>query len=171
MNPVSPGAPVWTALIPVAVLAFVLFRNARGRRLRIERLWIAPMIVMLAAGLVLANSPPPSPPGLLMDIAALAVGAALGWWRARTAVFTINPETHEITSKVSVVGLLILVGIFALRFALRGLLTADASMLHVSAAEATDSVLLLAVGLVSAQRIEWLIRARRMLAQARGSAA
>ena len=169
MNPVSPGAPAWTALIPLVVLAFVLFRNIRGRRLRIERLWIPPLIVTLAAGLVLANSPPPSMAGVLMDIAALAVGAGLGWWRARTAVFTIDPETHEITSKVSVVGLLILVGIFALRFGLRSVLTADSSMLHVSAAEATDSVLLLAVGLVSAQRIEWLIRARRMLAEARAA--
>lgn len=167
MNPISPGAPAWTTLIPLAVLALVLFRNARGRRLRVERLWIAPVIVTLAAGLVLVNSPPGSLTGVLMDVAALAVGAALGWWRARTAVFTINPDTHEITSKVSVVGLLILAGIFALRFTLRSVLTADASMLHVSAAEATDSVLLLAVGLVSAQRMEWLIRARRMLAQAR----
>ena len=49
----------------------------------------------------------------------------------------------------------------------RSLLTADSSVLHVSATEATDSFLLLAVGVVSAQRIEWLIRARRMLAEAR----
>jgi len=67
------------------------------------------------------------------------------------------------------VGMLLILGIFAARYLLRTLLTADSTFLHVSAIEASDSFLILAVGLVSAQRLEWLIRARRMLAQARAA--
>ena len=37
------------------------------------------------------------------------------------------------------------------------------------AAEATDSFLLLAVDVVSAQRLEWWIRARRMIAEAKAA--
>ena len=66
-------------------------------------------------------------------------------------------------------GMLLILGIFAARYLLRSLLSADSSVLHVSAAEATDSFLLLAVGVVSAQRIEWLIRARRMIAAVRAA--
>ena len=76
-----------------------------------------------------------------------------------------------ITNRVSPWGLLLILGIFALRYILRNVMTDGASALHVSAMEITDSFLLLAVGLVSMQRIEWLIRARRMIAEARAAKA
>jgi hypothetical protein len=74
-----------------------------------------------------------------------------------------------VTSKVSPAGMLLILGIFGLRYVLRSMLSGESSMLHVSAAEATDSFLLLAVGVVSAQRLEWWIRARRMIAEARAA--
>lgn len=167
MNGVPPGAPAWVNLIPLVMIGLVILRNSRARKVRIERLWISPIVVMALTALTFSQSAAPSPVGLTMDIVALLVGALLGWWRARASTFTIDPQTHEITSKVSVAGMLLILGIFAARYLLRSLLTADSSVLHVSAAEATDSFLLLAVGVVSAQRIEWLIRARRMIAEAR----
>lgn len=169
MNPVPPGAPAWVNLIPLAVLALVLLRNSRARKLRIERLWLVPVMMSLVTILVFVNSPPPSPVGIGMDLAAVALGVGLGWWRARASTFTIDPATHEITSRVSILGILLIAGIFTARYLLRAFLTSDSSLLHVSAIEASDSFLLLAVGLVSAQRIEWLIRARRMLAEARAA--
>jgi hypothetical protein len=78
--------------------------------------------------------------------------------------------THVITSKVSPFGMLLILGIFALRYLVRMAAPSEASVLHVTALDLTDSFLLMAVGLVSAQRIEWLIRARRMLAEAKGVA-
>lgn len=163
------NAQLWTNLIPLVFLGIVILRNSRARTLRIERLWISPAIVMALTVLTFAASPPPTPVGIVMDFVALALGAGLGWWRARASRFTVDPETHVITSKVSPVGMLLILGIFAARYLLRTLLTADSTVLHVSAIEASDSFLILAVGLVSAQRLEWLIRARRMLAAARAA--
>jgi hypothetical protein len=157
-----------TYLVPLVVIAVVLFRNARGRRIRIERLWISPALVTLLTIAVFAANPPPGPVAIAIDVAALVAGAALGWWRGRVSRFTIDPETHVITSKVSPWGLMLILGIFGLRYVLRDVIArGGASALHVTAAEATDSFLLLVVGVVSAQRVEWLIRARRLLAQAK----
>ena len=169
MHGAPANAQLWTNLIPLVFLGIVILRNSRARTLRIERLWISPAIVMALTVLTLAASPPPTAVGIAMDFVALALGAGLGWWRARASRFTVDPETHVITSKVSPVGMLLILGIFAARYLLRSLLTADSTVLHVSAIEASDSFLILAVGLVSAQRLEWLIRARRMLAQARAA--
>jgi len=163
------NAQLWTNLIPLVFLGIVILRNSRARTLRIERLWISPAIVMALTVLTFAASPPPTPVGIAMDFVALALGAGLGWWRARASRFTVDPETHVITSKVSPAGMLLILGIFAARYLLRSLLTADSTVLHVSAIEASDSFLILAVGLVSAQRLEWLVRARRMLAEARAA--
>jgi hypothetical protein len=107
--------------------------------------------------------------GVTIDLAAVGLGAFLGWWRGRASRFTVDPDTHVVTSKVSPAGMLLILGIFALRYLLRGVMDGQGSALHLSAAEATDSFLLLAVGLVSAQRLEWWIRARRMIAEAKSA--
>jgi hypothetical protein len=167
MQHVPAGANYLTYLVPVLVIGLVILRNARTRTLRVERLWISPMIVMLMAILAFSQSPPPSALGLAVDFAAVGLGAFLGWWRGRASRFTVDPETHVVTSKVSPAGMLLILGVFALRYLLRGAMNGQASALHLTAAEATDSFLLLAVGLVSAQRLEWWVRARRMIAEAK----
>lgn len=169
MDHVPTGSGYLTYLVPLLVIVMVILRNARARTLRVERLWISPMVVMLMAILAFSQSPPPGPVGLALDFVAVALGALLGWWRGRVSRFTIDPQSHVVTSKVSPVGMFLILGIFALRYVLRGVMTDNASTLHLSAAEATDSFLLLAVGVVSAQRLEWWIRARRMIAEARAA--
>ncbi|MBI1198151.1 MAG: DUF1453 family protein [Phenylobacterium sp.] len=167
MNHVPTGAGYLTYLVPLLVVGLVILRNARARKLRVERLWISPMVIMLMAILAFSQSPPPSALGLALDVAAVGLGALLGWWRGRASRFTIDPQTHVVTSKVSPLGMLLILGIFGLRYLLRGVMDGQASTLHLTAAEATDSFLLLAVGLVSAQRLEWWVRARRMIAEAK----
>jgi len=167
MNGGPAGAPAWVNLIPLLMIGLVVLRNSRARTLRIERLWISPVIVGLLAALTFYTYPPSGPPAYLLDVALLLTGGFLGWWRARASHFTIDPDTHVITSRVSPFGMLLILGIFALRYLVRMAAPGEASVLHVTALDLTDSFLLLAVGLVSAQRIEWLIRARRMIAQAR----
>ena len=167
---VPQGAEMWSYLIPVIVIGLVILRNARTRTVKVERLWITPAVIMAMCIAAFASNPPPGPIGLTLDVAAVALGAALGWWRGRASRFTVDPETHVVTSKVSPAGMLIILGIFALRYLLRGAVAGGgASALHLSAAEATDSFLLLAVGVVSAQRLEWWLRARKMIEAARAA--
>ncbi|WP_293901155.1 CcdC protein domain-containing protein [Phenylobacterium sp.] len=167
MDQVPPGAGVWTYLAPIIIIGVVILRNSRARTLRIERLWVTPAIVMAMTLLAFSQSPPPGPLGIALDVGAVAVGGFLGWWRGRASHFTVNPGTHVVTSRVSAWGMLLILGIFALRYIVRYALQGEASTLHISANDLADSFLVLAVGVVSAQRIEWLIRARKLIAGAR----
>jgi len=171
MSQIPVGGGYWTYLVPLIILGVVIVRNSRARTLKIERLWISPAIIMLMAILAFSQNPPPGLLGVALDVAAIALGAVLGWWRGRASTFTVDPATHVVTSRVSPLGMLLILGVFGLRYLLRGAVAGEASVLHVTAAEVTDSFLLLAVGLVSAQRLEWWIRARRMIDEAKRAAA
>jgi membrane protein CcdC involved in cytochrome C biogenesis len=167
MNPTPPNAGSWTLLVPLAVIALVVLRNARARKLRMERLWFGPAMITLMAGMALAAQPPQSVAAIAIDTAALVVGCALGWWRGRASSFTVDPGTHVVTSRVSPFGMLLILGIFGLRYLMRFFAQDEASVLHVTAGDLADAFLVLAVGMVAVQRLEWFIRARRMIAETR----
>lgn len=166
----GPDGP-WVYIIPVVVLALVVLRNVRARKLKIERLWIAPTILLVLAGAVLATQKPPSLMMATIYVVALALGALAGWWRGRLTHITIDPATHELTSKASPVGMLLIMSLFLVRRVAGSYAETHAADLHVSPLEVTDALLLLAVGLVCAQRLEIALRATRMLKDARSGAA
>lgn len=154
-------------LIPLAFVVLAILRNARARRLRVEWLWVSPAIILFATGYALSQQGWPSDRMFLAYTVSAVAGAAAGWWRGRFTFIAVDPETHALTSRTPPIGMLIVVAIFALRFGLRGFMTQNASYLHVSAAAITDAFLLLAVGLVCAQRLEIALRANRLVIEAR----
>lgn len=160
--------------IPLIVLALIIVLRLRAvgreRALKIERLWITPILLLVIGGLVLAQSPLPGFDWLWM-IPALAVGGAIGYWRGRFTAVSVDPQTHALTSKTSPAGFILLIVLLGLRIALRTYLTAEASSLHVSVALITDAFLVFAIGLIAAQRLEIWIRARRLLGEARAAKA
>ena len=162
-----PTAPTWAYLIPLAMIALVVLRSARARRLRIESLWITPVIILALVGLTLSREGMPTPLMLAIDIAAVVVGAALGWWRARFTHITVDPATHDLTSRASPIGMLIILGIFAVRYGVKMYAAQNANALGVSAGAVADAALVISVGLVCAQRLEIALRATRVLNQAR----
>ncbi len=179
MPPTSPNGSPWATLIPI-VIAFVLviLRNSRARRLRIEQMWIAPVIIVAMIGLALWGESQASvarggpglaltPLNLGLDIAGIVLGAVLGWWRARFTNITIDPATHELTSRASPIGMVVILGILVLRTAVRTYATGGA--LGEWAGPIADALLVMSVGLVCAQRLEIYIRAKGLLDEARAS--
>ena len=167
----SANAPAWVALIPLVVVALVILRNSRARRLRIESLWISPVIILALVALSLSQQGLPSPLMLGIDIAALAAGSLLGWWRARFTKITVDPATHQLTSQASPIGMLVILGIFALRYGVRMYAGQNTGAMGVSAVAIADAALVISVGLVCAQRLEIALRATRLLNEARAGAA
>lgn len=165
-----PGASLASYLVPLAVvLLVVVLRNSRPRRLRIERLWLYPAIYLVLLVTTLAAAPPPVTPlsiGLL--VAAFAIGVGLGWQRGRFMQIHIHPETHDMTSRSSPIGLVFIFAILVLRYAARDLLAGDAATLHLPIVAIGDAFIVLAVAMLSTQRLEVWLRASRMLAEARG---
>ena len=125
------------------------------------------MLIVALIGLGVISTPhraPFTPLDYGVFIAALALGAGIGWLRAKTIRLSVDPVTQEVTSAVSPIGLLVIAAVFVVRFGLRSAAGVEARWLHMDPAVIEDGLLLLAAGLVVAQRVEVYIRARRMLA-------
>ncbi len=153
----------------IVVLAIILLRNSKPRRLKIERMWIRPVIFGALLVSTLAAAPPPVTP-LAIGLLALSfiVGAALGWQRGRLMRIEAHPETHELSSRASPLGMILILGLVVLRMGLRSL-ASSASVVGIDAALATDALLVLAVGIMVAQSGEMWLRAQRVLAEARAA--
>ncbi len=158
----------WIAPLVLALIVYRLRNGAREKALRIERLWIIPALLLTAGGLAIQQTPIAGL-GWLWLLPIFALGAALGYWRGRFTLVTVDPETHALTSRTSAAGLYLIVAVLAVRLGLRAFLTAEAPALHLNVALITDAFLVFAVGLIAAQRLEIWIRARRLLAEARAA--
>jgi hypothetical protein len=167
MQNAPPNAQMISLIVPLAIIALVILRNSRARRLRIESLWIAPTLIVAAIGLQLGQEGMPTPLALGVDIAALVIGALLGWWRARFTHITINPETHELTSRASPIGMFVVLALFAVRYVLRVYAVQNAGTIGLPVNVIADGALVISVGLVCAQRLEIALRATRLLNEAR----
>lgn len=159
--------------IAILVAALIIIaRNSRPRKLKIERLWLFPVIYLALLVLGLYEAPPPMSPlsiGLLLSGAVL--GALLGWQRGRFTHIQINPGAHEMTSRASVLGIAFILLVMVARTGLHSLLAQDLGGLGVSAGVLGDALLVLAVAMLSVQRLEIWLRASRMLEAARAAKA
>lgn len=157
--------------IGMAVLGVVVLRNSRGRRLRLEWMWVLPLLItLLTVGVLwrgLSTGMHVGPVSALAWAASLAAGCAIGWWRGSLMTITVDPETETLTSRASLVGLLLIGGVFLSRYALRIWLDAHPGTLGMSAYIISDAFLLFAAGLIVTQRLEMWLRARKQLAEMR----
>jgi hypothetical protein len=160
----------WIAPLALLLIVYRLRSGAREKALKIERLWIIPALLLIIGALMILQTPIAGL-GWVWLIPAFAAGAALGYWRGRFTLVTVNPETHDLTSRTSAAGLYLIIGVLAARIGLRVFLAAEASALHLNLALVTDAFLVFAVGLIATQRLEIWIRARSLLADARAAKA
>ncbi len=158
-------------LIVAVSLIVLLMRNQRPRPLRIEQLWIRPVIYLCLVGLTLAQSPPPLQPFALTIMAVgLAAGAAVGWQRGRFVRIEVDAQTHAVTARASPLGMALILVILFARIGLRGALSAARPVSGIPAAALTDALIVLIGAMIVTQSLEMCLRARRLLAQARAAA-
>jgi hypothetical protein len=138
-------------------------RLTRVRPLKIEWLWVVPAIYLALVAFLYIKGPP-SPAGWLVCIAMLGVGCAIGWQRGKTMRIEIDPETHTLSQKGSILAVLILFLLVAVRFASE----AEAQILHRDIANlVTDALAALALGMFTTTRVEMYLRGKRLLDEAR----
>ncbi|HYD44009.1 MAG TPA: CcdC protein domain-containing protein [Phenylobacterium sp.] len=164
-----PGAPspsfgpAWAPyLIMAAFMGLALLRGSRRRDLSVNRLWIMPTVLLVGALLLFSQQAAPSPVMFAVHIAALALGAFVGWWRGRLTHIEVDEETGRMTSRSSPLGMALLAGLVMVRYAARDLISANAERLHVTAIDIADAFLLFALGLVCVQRLEMWLRAKKI---------
>jgi hypothetical protein len=162
-----------SSLIAIGVLAVVLVvRNLRPRRLRIERLWLWPAIYVILLGSALFDTQLElNLLNIALLTAAVAIGGAIGWQRARFTEIRVHPETHELSSRASPIGVLFIFAILVLRIAARDWLASNPSTLHIPVVAIGTALLVMVIATLIAQRLEIWRRASRMLAEARAATA
>jgi hypothetical protein len=160
----------WISYAVVAVIMIMMMRrNMRGRKLRMERLWVLPAVLAAITVFYLVGEPP----GLALGaglVLALAVGGAAGWQRGRFTRITIDPQTHSFNSQASTAGMILLAALFILRAGLRAYVAQTPHNAAISLA-VTDVLVVFALGMVAGQRAEMWIRCRRMLGDAKAQPA
>jgi hypothetical protein len=133
-------------------------------------LWLLPAIylVLLIAALV-AAPPPVTPVSIGLLVLGFLIGAGLGWQRARFTQIHIHPETHDLTSRASPIGIIFIFAILLLRFGARGFLATHPDVLKVPVIAIGEALLVMVVATLSMQRLEIWRRASEMLAEARAA--
>lgn len=162
--------PIIGIVIFLAIFGWRMSRARRQRPLKLEWMWVMPLILVLAAGSLLWQFRPQGLEWLWLALV-FAVGGAIGWQRGRMMTITVDPETHDLNQQASPAAMILLVGLVAIRFGLRSVLTEEAGVLHLTVNFITDAFVVLAVGLLTITRLEMFLRARKLLAQARAAQA
>jgi hypothetical protein len=171
---------IWPQLAPWIVIGAVLafrFRNiSRPRPFRADRLWIVPALyTVVVAGLLVWHPArgegfvwnPPSILGWVIFVVALGAGSLLGWQRGRLTHLERDPQTGAVMMRQSAAGLLLILGVILLRkFAAAAFGGVDANAADPASAArvilVSDALLGFAYGVLTVQRIEMGLRARRL---------
>jgi len=165
MNPQTTTTLITVAII-IVVVGLRMRRMSQLRPLRLEMMWIMPAILsVLFLSLLYAYRP--SNLDWLWIAAAMALGAAIGWYRGKMMQIHVDPETHALNQKASPLAMLFILLIIGVRYGLR----AEAGTLGLNINLVTDASVAFAVGMFTAVRVEMFIRAKRLLAEAKAGKA
>jgi hypothetical protein len=144
-----------------------IWRGSRARKLKVERMWIRPVIILVFLALSIYGQPPPMTAPVLAGLAvATAIGVAMGWYRGRMVKVSIDPATHDLTSRASPWGILIFLGLMIVRIAVRMVLREEHDVAGIPVAAIVDGLTLLYAGNVVGLQVEVWMRARKLLADA-----
>jgi membrane protein CcdC involved in cytochrome C biogenesis len=153
-------------VIPVLVILPILYlrlsRMMKPQRLKLNRLWLRPVIMIVAAGTLLAASPPQLSDGVWFALAAL-LGIVGGWHWGKLTELTLHPEDGTVMSKGSQAGMIVLVLLLVFRIGMKAEVGMEAQMLHVRGAMLTDVLIIFTALLFSTQGLEIFLRAQRLM--------
>lgn len=139
---------------------------SKERPLKIQTLWVVPVVYLLLVAWMLFALPP-TLGGWGLLLAGLLIGAALGWHRGKLIRIDRDQETGELRQKASPLAMILLLALIVLKLGARGIFGETAPGHPASGAMLlTDAFIGFALGLLSATRLELYLRARKILAAA-----
>ncbi len=158
-----------TYVIPILVIAPLLYfrlrRMMKPTPLKMNRMWIRPVIFLVVGAAVLTASPPPPADWFWFALTAL-MGAVLGWQWGRTMAIHVDPENGTLMTRGSQAALIMMVLLLAVRAGLRAGVRMESATLHLDAAVITDLFIVFSACLFGVRGLEMFLRARRVLAEA-----
>lgn len=168
--------PYLGPLLIVGLVALRLIRNA-PRKVKPNRLFIMPLLLVLAAFFTLKQSPAPGAIWLAIFALAAVLGTGVGYLNGRHREFTLDMETGEIMSRATPIGTIIFAALFAIRFGLKlafpqlnaGQAYGPHAAVHPAASVIgwTEAGLVFSTGLVLAAAVTTWFRTRHLVEQRR----
>jgi hypothetical protein len=160
-------------LILLPILYFRMRKLSRPQPLKLKRLWIRPVIILLACALVLF-APQPGTHMVrhfsLMDwgwlVLAGALGAIGGWHFGRTMKIEVHPEDGTLMTTGGQAAILVLVMLVLVRMALRTGVAMGGEAWHLDALLISDASIVFTAALFTVRSLEMFIRARRVMKEA-----
>jgi hypothetical protein len=165
-HPVQPSWITYAVTIGlvVVVLALRMRRMGQMRPLKLETLWVIPVLYLVVAALMFWSLPPTGTVAIA-SIVGILIGAAVGWQRGKMMHIHVNPETHALNQKASPAAMFFLIALIVIRSGTRAVLGQASS---VNPAMLTDPLIAFALGMFTLTRVEMYLRAKRLLEEARG---
>jgi membrane protein CcdC involved in cytochrome C biogenesis len=151
-------------VVMVVVVSLRLRSMSRPQPLRSARMWIVPAVLVLL-GILMLIAKPLSPVGWAVSLAALALGAALGWRRGKMIRIWRDETSGEPMQLASPAAMVFLLVVIAARYLVRayfGVGSGSEAAMDPRALIATDALLTFAIGLVVATRAELFLRMRQI---------
>ena len=160
-------------LILLPILYFRMRKLSRPQPLKLKRMWIRPVIILLACALVLF-APQPGTHLVrhfsLMDwgwlVLAGALGAIGGWHFGRTMKIEVHPEDGTLMTTGGQAAILVLVMLVLVRMALRTGVAMGGEAWHLDALLISDASIVFTAALFTVRSLEMFIRARRVMKEA-----
>ncbi len=163
-NPLFYLLPV---LVILPILYFRLRRSLKPQVLKLNQLWVRPVLYLVIAGLVLVAPQPGSQPLVAQDavwfVLAALLGAAGGWQMGRVTAIHVDPEKGTLIATGGQAAMIIIVLLILVRMGLRTGLQMEASAWHLNAALVTDASIVFAGVLFAVRGLEMFLRARRVM--------
>jgi membrane protein CcdC involved in cytochrome C biogenesis len=149
--------------IVVVVFALRMRRMGKMRPLKLETLWVVPVLYLVVAALMFWQLPPVGWVAIASAVA-LLIGAAVGWQRGKMMHIHVDPETHALNQKASPAAMFFLIALIVVRAGARSVLGESGGL---SPAMLTDPLIAFALGMFTLTRVEMYLRAKRLLDEAR----
>jgi Protein of unknown function (DUF1453) len=158
-------------LIALPFFYFRMRKMAHAQPLKLDRLWIRPVLFLGIAVLVLlAPSLDHQPAHVLVPIdwvwmaLAAGLGAAAGWQWGRTMAIEVHPQDGTLMVRGGMAAILVMAVLILFRLGLRTGLAVEAKAWHLDMFLVSDASIIFTALLFTLRSIEMYFRARRVMA-------
>jgi membrane protein CcdC involved in cytochrome C biogenesis len=153
-------------IVPLIVAAIMIRRSMQARKVNTSRMWLRPVVLLFMLAGALAYAPMPGVIAIAAFLAAAAAGVALGVYMASHQHLTIDEETGHVSSRTSMIGTLLVLGLFAVRFGAKLVFPelANPGHSHSMMTQAANGLLVFTVAVLIAQTMSVWRRTQPMIA-------
>ena len=151
-------------IVPLIFAAIIIRRSMQARKVNTSRMWIRPILLLLLLAGALAGAPMPGVIAIAGFLGAAVAGVAVGAYMASHQHLSIDEKTGHVSSRTSVIGTFLVLGLFAIRFGAKIVFPDLAHPGHSAMTQGANGLLIFTVAVLITQTVSVWRRTQPMLA-------